>query len=169
MTAGSIVLAPHTPADAPSIANPRQSRNMACRPRLEPQLNSRRKRRPWRPCGAAAFGVNARESGSRPGFPCGTAYRYPRGMDAVEAMKAAVGPRGWSDDPAVLAPRLVDWRGRKQGVSALMLCPSTTAELAAAMRQYAAAGISHVQLVLDPITVEAIEEFAPVLAELDRG
>ena len=31
------------------------------------------------------------------------------------------------------------------------------------MRQYAAAGISHVQLVLDPITVEAIEEFAPVL------
>jgi alkanesulfonate monooxygenase SsuD/methylene tetrahydromethanopterin reductase-like flavin-dependent oxidoreductase (luciferase family) len=45
----------------------------------------------------------------------------------------------------------------------------STAELAAAMRQYAAAGISHVQLVLDPITVEAIEEFAPVLEELDRG
>ena len=39
----------------------------------------------------------------------------------------------------------------------------STAELAAAMRQYAAAGISHVQLVLDPITVEAIEEFGPVL------
>jgi alkanesulfonate monooxygenase SsuD/methylene tetrahydromethanopterin reductase-like flavin-dependent oxidoreductase (luciferase family) len=45
----------------------------------------------------------------------------------------------------------------------------STAEMAAAMRQYAAAGINHVQLVLDPITVEAIEEFAPVLAELDRG
>jgi hypothetical protein len=44
-----------------------------------------------------------------------------------------------------------------------------TPDLAAAMRQYAAAGISHVQLVLDPITVEAIEEFAPVLEELDRG
>ncbi len=44
-----------------------------------------------------------------------------------------------------------------------------TAELAAAMRQYAAAGISHVQLVPDPITVEAIEEFAPVLEALDRG
>src|SRR5918993_1487186 len=40
------------------------------------------------------------------------------------------------------------------------------AELAEAMRQYAAAGISHVQLVLDPITVDAIEEFAPVLEEL---
>jgi alkanesulfonate monooxygenase SsuD/methylene tetrahydromethanopterin reductase-like flavin-dependent oxidoreductase (luciferase family) len=45
----------------------------------------------------------------------------------------------------------------------------STVELAGAMRQYAAAGISHVQLVLDPITVEAIEEFAPVLEELDRG
>jgi alkanesulfonate monooxygenase SsuD/methylene tetrahydromethanopterin reductase-like flavin-dependent oxidoreductase (luciferase family) len=45
----------------------------------------------------------------------------------------------------------------------------SAAELAAAMRQYAAAGISHVQLVLDPITVDAIEEFAPVLVELDRG
>jgi alkanesulfonate monooxygenase SsuD/methylene tetrahydromethanopterin reductase-like flavin-dependent oxidoreductase (luciferase family) len=45
----------------------------------------------------------------------------------------------------------------------------STEELAAAMRQYAAAGISHVQLVLDPITVEAIEEFAPVLEELNRG
>jgi alkanesulfonate monooxygenase SsuD/methylene tetrahydromethanopterin reductase-like flavin-dependent oxidoreductase (luciferase family) len=41
--------------------------------------------------------------------------------------------------------------------------------LAGALREYGAAGISHVQLVLDPITVEAIEEFAPVLAELDRG
>jgi probable F420-dependent oxidoreductase len=45
----------------------------------------------------------------------------------------------------------------------------STVELAGALRRYAAAGISHVQLVLDPITVEAIEEFAPVLAELDRG
>ena len=41
-------------------------------------------------------------------------------------------------------------------------------ELAAALRQFAAAGISHVQLVMDPITVEAIEEFAPVLELLDQ-
>ena len=41
--------------------------------------------------------------------------------------------------------------------------------VADALREYAGAGIHHVQLVLDPITVEAIEEFAPVLAELDRG
>jgi alkanesulfonate monooxygenase SsuD/methylene tetrahydromethanopterin reductase-like flavin-dependent oxidoreductase (luciferase family) len=45
----------------------------------------------------------------------------------------------------------------------------SSAELAAALRQYAAAGVDHVQIVMDPITVAAIEEFAPVLAELDRG
>jgi alkanesulfonate monooxygenase SsuD/methylene tetrahydromethanopterin reductase-like flavin-dependent oxidoreductase (luciferase family) len=63
-------------------------------------------------------------------------------------------------------------KGRHGGVDNEVEVPplkGSTAELAAAMRQYAAAGISHVQLVLDPITVEAIEEFAPVLEELDRG
>jgi alkanesulfonate monooxygenase SsuD/methylene tetrahydromethanopterin reductase-like flavin-dependent oxidoreductase (luciferase family) len=41
--------------------------------------------------------------------------------------------------------------------------------MATTLRQYADAGIGHVQLVLDPITTEAIEEFAPVLEILDRG
>ena len=45
----------------------------------------------------------------------------------------------------------------------------TTEELADAMRRYAAVGISHVQLVLDPNTVESIEAFAPVLDRLDRS
>ena len=43
------------------------------------------------------------------------------------------------------------------------------AMVAAELRKYANMGISHVQLVMDPITVEAITEFAPVLEELDRG
>jgi alkanesulfonate monooxygenase SsuD/methylene tetrahydromethanopterin reductase-like flavin-dependent oxidoreductase (luciferase family) len=67
---------------------------------------------------------------------------------------------------------LTGGKGRHGGVDKEMDVPplkGSTAELADAMRQYAAAGISHVQLVLDPITVEAIEEFGPVLAELDRG
>lgn len=41
--------------------------------------------------------------------------------------------------------------------------------LAEVLRGYAAVGVSHVQLVLDPITVGAIEECAPILAQLDRG
>lgn len=40
-------------------------------------------------------------------------------------------------------------------------------ELAATLRRYAGEGISHIQLVLDPITVESIEECAPIVAALD--
>jgi alkanesulfonate monooxygenase SsuD/methylene tetrahydromethanopterin reductase-like flavin-dependent oxidoreductase (luciferase family) len=45
----------------------------------------------------------------------------------------------------------------------------TPGELADWLREFARAGIAHVQVVLDPITIEAIEEFAPVLAILDQG
>jgi alkanesulfonate monooxygenase SsuD/methylene tetrahydromethanopterin reductase-like flavin-dependent oxidoreductase (luciferase family) len=41
-------------------------------------------------------------------------------------------------------------------------------EMAQILRRYAAQGISHVQLVLDPITVESIGECAPILAALDN-
>ena len=40
--------------------------------------------------------------------------------------------------------------------------------MAEVLRAYARAGISHVQLVIDPITRGSIEAFAPVLAELER-
>jgi len=38
--------------------------------------------------------------------------------------------------------------------------------LAAALRSFAAEGVGHVQLVLDPITVESIEALQPALAQL---
>ena len=41
------------------------------------------------------------------------------------------------------------------------------AEIAGILGQYADLGIAHVQMVLDPITVESVEWFASVLAELD--
>ena len=41
--------------------------------------------------------------------------------------------------------------------------------MADALREFAAIGISHVQLVMDPITTESIEAFAPVLEILDQG
>jgi len=59
-------------------------------------------------------------------------------MDALDAMKRAVGPRGWTDDPAAIGPRLVDWRGRKRGAADLMLSPADTAELAEIVRLAAA-------------------------------
>jgi probable F420-dependent oxidoreductase len=42
-------------------------------------------------------------------------------------------------------------------------------EIAAAIARYADVGVSHVQLVVDPITVASIEEFGPILELLDRG
>jgi len=45
----------------------------------------------------------------------------------------------------------------------------STAEIAAGLRAYARLGVAEVQLVVDPITIESIEQLAPVLEELDRG
>ena len=45
----------------------------------------------------------------------------------------------------------------------------TAEEIAEGLRAYAREGIGHVQLVLDPITVAAIEEVARALPVLDRG
>ncbi len=45
----------------------------------------------------------------------------------------------------------------------------TSKHLAEILRGYARAGVSHVQLVLDPITTASIAEFAPVLELLDKG
>ncbi|MFL5759157.1 MAG: LLM class flavin-dependent oxidoreductase [Thermomicrobiales bacterium] len=45
----------------------------------------------------------------------------------------------------------------------------TPEEIAAGLRAYGDLGISHIQIVLDPITRQGIEDFAPLLEELDRG
>jgi hypothetical protein len=44
----------------------------------------------------------------------------------------------------------------------------TPEEIAAAIRAYAAEGISHIQIFLDPMTLAGVEAFAPVLEALDR-
>ena len=68
--------------------------------------------------------------------------------------------------------RLPGGAGRLQGSTAQAAIPplaSDPAALADALRGFARAGIAHVQLVLDPITQEAIREIARALADLDRG
>ncbi len=68
--------------------------------------------------------------------------------------------------------RLPGGAGRLQGSSAPAAIPpldGDPAALADALRGFAREGIGHVQLVLDPITLDAIRAVAPVLAELDRG
>jgi alkanesulfonate monooxygenase SsuD/methylene tetrahydromethanopterin reductase-like flavin-dependent oxidoreductase (luciferase family) len=68
--------------------------------------------------------------------------------------------------------QLTAGHGRIQGGDAgarVVPLAGSTELLADELRAYAAEGISHVQLVLDPITLASLEEFAPVLELLDQG
>ena len=47
--------------------------------------------------------------------------------DLLDGIKAAVGPKGWSDDAARLEPSLVDWRQRYRGRTPLLVRPGSTA------------------------------------------
>jgi alkanesulfonate monooxygenase SsuD/methylene tetrahydromethanopterin reductase-like flavin-dependent oxidoreductase (luciferase family) len=80
-------------------------------------------------------------------------------------------------DPAMLERtvavqvRLRGGTGRDTVYSSATVEPlsGTPEELAGRLRSFAAAGIAHVQLVLDPITDTSIDAMAPVLALLDGG
>ena len=59
--------------------------------------------------------------------------------ELMARLKAAVGPSGWTDDPAVIAPHLVEERGLYRGNAAFMLRPASTKAVAAAVGLCAAA------------------------------
>lgn len=61
----------------------------------------------------------------------------PPGEAALAALKAAAGA-DWSDDPDLIAPGLVDWRGRFTGTAPLLLLPRDTAGVQAIVRAAAA-------------------------------
>lgn len=68
--------------------------------------------------------------------------------------------------------RLRGGAGRVQGAYSQDEAPpieGSPAEIAESLRGFAAEGIGHIQLVLDPITIASIQAMAPVLAELDRN
>jgi len=68
--------------------------------------------------------------------------------------------------------RLPGGRGRVQGDTANDAVPPVDGapeEIATALRAFAAEGIAHVQLVVDPITLASLDALAPVLEDLDRG
>jgi FAD/FMN-containing dehydrogenase len=62
--------------------------------------------------------------------------------DALARLKSSLGPKGFSEDPAELAPKLVDWRGRYQGTTPLLIRPGSTEEVAAAVAICAEAGLA---------------------------
>jgi alkanesulfonate monooxygenase SsuD/methylene tetrahydromethanopterin reductase-like flavin-dependent oxidoreductase (luciferase family) len=101
----------------------------------------------------------------------------PEGVPAVRAVVDEA-CRDVGRDPvevertvAVLV-RLPGGTGRLQGndtQGAITPIAGDPGVLAETLRGFAREGIAHVQLVLDPITLEAIRTIAPALADLDRG
>ncbi|MDE2630828.1 MAG: FAD-binding oxidoreductase, partial [Alphaproteobacteria bacterium] len=51
--------------------------------------------------------------------------------EAAARLKAAVGPKGFTEDQAEIAPHLEEWRSKYKGRAALLLKPATTAEVSA--------------------------------------
>ncbi|HEY4124580.1 MAG TPA: FAD-binding oxidoreductase [Rhizomicrobium sp.] len=52
-------------------------------------------------------------------------------MSAIDRLKSAVGPKGFSEDPAEIAPHLEEWRGKYHGQTSLLLKPASTQEVSA--------------------------------------
>ncbi len=50
--------------------------------------------------------------------------------DVASKLKALVGPKGFSEDPAEIAPHLEEWRSKYKGRASLLLKPNSTAEIA---------------------------------------
>ncbi|MBX9614499.1 MAG: FAD-binding oxidoreductase [Caulobacteraceae bacterium] len=61
---------------------------------------------------------------------------------ALSDLKAALGPSGWTEDAAEIAPWLTEWRNRWTGHTPLMLKPATTAEVASVVEICARHGVA---------------------------
>ncbi len=93
--------------------------------------------------------------------------------ERVDAAAIAAGrDAGAIERTVAVQVRLPGGRGRVQGDTAHDAIPpveGAPAEIAALLRAFAAEGIAHVQLVVDPITLASLDVLAPVLEDLDRG
>jgi len=55
----------------------------------------------------------------------------PVPADVISRLRAVLGEGGWSQDPARLAPKLLEWRDRWTGTTPFLALPRTTADVAA--------------------------------------
>jgi probable F420-dependent oxidoreductase len=113
-----------------------------------------------------AWNVWFTDTGNRP-------EGVPALRDQVDAACRAVGrdPAAVERTVAVLV-QMPGARGRQGGDYAADTAPpigGSPEQIADALRGFAREGIGHVQLVVDPISLESIEGLAPVLHDLDRG
>jgi alkanesulfonate monooxygenase SsuD/methylene tetrahydromethanopterin reductase-like flavin-dependent oxidoreductase (luciferase family) len=102
----------------------------------------------------------------------------PAGVAPLQARVAAACAKIGRDPATVEATvvvlvRMPGGKGRRQGDGYRDTTPNPLQGppevIAEGLRAYARAGVSEVQLVVDPITVESIEALAPALELLDRG
>jgi FAD/FMN-containing dehydrogenase len=100
--------------------------------------------------------------------------RHPVPGDLIDRIKAVVGPKGWSDDDATLAPQLIDWRRRYQGRTPLLVRPASTAEVTEVVRLSAEARVpivaqgGNTSLCGGSIPSEAGDEILLNLSRLNR-
>lgn len=64
------------------------------------------------------------------------------GADALDQIRAVVGPRGWTADPAEMAPFLAEERGLYRGKARMVVRPASTQEVADVVRICAESGIA---------------------------
>jgi len=102
-----------------------------------------------------------------------TAGLEPILRDVDAACRAVGRDPGTLEKTSAVLVRLPGGEGRltKYDESASSAPPieGSTAQIADALRAYAALGLAEVQLIVDPITQESIEQLGAVLADLDRG
>ncbi len=97
---------------------------------------------------------------------------YRAQLDAVDRVCEEVGrdPAEVARTAAVLV-RLSGGTGRQMGdygPQTVEPVAGSSAQIADALAGLAAAGADHIQVVADPITLDSIDELAPVLAQLDK-
>jgi alkanesulfonate monooxygenase SsuD/methylene tetrahydromethanopterin reductase-like flavin-dependent oxidoreductase (luciferase family) len=99
-----------------------------------------------------------------------TAAGFALAKAGVDSAISAAGRTGQVEATCAVYVQIGAGCGRLMGHENDAVKPlrGTPAELADQLREFAAAGASHVQLVVDPITKDSIESLAAVLVELDR-
>ena len=66
----------------------------------------------------------------------------PVPADILSRLKSVLGEGGWSQDPEVLAPKLLEWRDRWHGTTPFLALPKSTADVAAVVGVCAEAGVA---------------------------
>ena len=75
--------------------------------------------------------------------PSDTRVPAPQGMDElVSQLASVVGPKGWTNDPEILAPHLEERRDLFHGATPIMVSPASTTEVSEIVRVCASTGVS---------------------------